>query len=137
MSYQFARGMAVQKNSLIQIKQIKKQANLISLFSFIFKKSQFSIIQNSKIPRVFYQAFLLGCFHITFVISVIIILVDAHKIYKSVHCVTIIAQQTQQTWENFSFQRQKLMAREKNALNYSTQNSAFCLSQKLQRQSVV
>ena len=35
-----------------------------------------------------------------------IILADAHKNYKSVHRVTIIAHET---WENFSFERQKLM----------------------------
>ena len=37
----------------------------------------------------------------------------------------------QQTWENFSFERQKLMAGGKNAHNYSIQNSTFCLSQYL------
>ena len=36
-----------------------------------------------------------------------------------------------------NFERQKLMAGGKNAHNYSMQNSAFCLSQKLFRQSVV
>ena len=64
-------------------------------------------------------------FFVKFVIGT---LVDAHKIYESVHRVTIIAQQT---WENFSFERQKLMAGGKNAHNYSMQNSAFFLSQKL------
>ena len=64
-------------------------------------------------------------FHITFAINVTIILADAHKNYKSVHRVTIIAHET---WENFSFERQKLMTGGK---NYSMHNSAFCLSQKL------
>ena len=58
-----------------------------------------------------------GCkFHITFVINVIIILVGAHRNYKSLHHVTIIAQKT---WENFSFELQKLRTGEKNVHNYS------------------
>ena len=55
-------------------------------------------------------------FHITFVVNVIIIFVDAHENYKPVHRVNIIAQKT---WENFCFERQKLMAGGKNAHNYS------------------
>ena len=36
MSYQFARGMAVHKNTSIEIKQRKKQAKLAFVISFNF-----------------------------------------------------------------------------------------------------
>ena len=117
MSYQFARGMVVQQNTSIQIKQIRKHAKLPFVISFSFLNNH--NFQQSKIAK-FFKSFInpFSCdvfvtksqqvFHIAFIINnIIIILVDAHKNDKSVHCVTTIAQQT---WENFSFKRQKLMA---------------------------
>ena len=64
-----------------------------------------------------------------FVINAITILVNAHKNYKSVHRVTIIAQWTS---ENLSFELQKLMTGRKNAHNYNMriQLSAYLKSYK-------